>query len=289
MKKVLEFPIRLLVIIAGTISIFAIPYLFRLGDTLTFTLEPLGSFIKLRLMEMAGITKPNSLSLFEELNAAEAYRYSMTILGISLLVAIVIGIFGAIIIQMSPRTIRNGLKKVIDFIGVVPDLFIIFLFQFVIITLYKETGLKFLQLYGMFGNKPLFVPIVTTSFLPALMLMQFLIKELAQEESKDYVQYTVAKGLKPFRILLVHMVRNIFPLVVIQLRTIIWVLLSNLYLLEFMFNLPGFTKTFMITYGQGDFLVFVICLLLFTLPLLIIEAVSFIVLKFYNGKEAASL
>ncbi|WP_462413234.1 ABC transporter permease subunit [Neobacillus sp. Marseille-QA0830] len=289
MKKTLELPLRLLFMIAGSISFFAIPYLFKVGDTLTFTLEPLWGFIKLRVWALTQIIKPNSLALLDELNAGESYRYSMTILSVSLFVVILTGIFLAILLQMAPGIIRRPLKKVIDFFEVVPDLFIIFLFQFVIITLYKETGLKILQLYGIFGQKPLFVPIATISFLPAMMLMQFIIKELEQEESKDYVQYSLVKGLSRFRILFVHMVRNIIPLFVIHLRTILWVLLSNLYLLEFMFNLPGFTKTFMISYGKDDFLVMVILLLLFMLPLLIIEAISFLVLKFYKGKGAASL
>jgi len=289
MKKVLELPLRLFCIIAGSISVFAIPYLFVMGDSVTFTLDPLWDFMKLRLMALMELTEPNSLNLLDQLNAAESYRYTMAILAISLAVVIISGIFWAIIVQMAPRIIRQALRKVLDFFEVVPDLLIIFLFQFVIIALYKETGLKILQLYGMFGHKPIFVPIVTISFLPSLMLMQFLIKELGQEESKDYVQYNIAKGLAPFRILLVHMVRNIFPLLVIQLRTILWILLSNQYLLEYMFELPGITKTFKIAFNQGDFLVLMILLLVFTMPLLIIEAISYLVFRFYNGKEAANL
>jgi peptide/nickel transport system permease protein len=85
------------------------------------------------------------------------------------------------------------------------------------------------------------------------------------------------------------MIRNIFPLFIIQLRTSIWIILTNPYLLEFMFNINGFTKTFPIAMGMGEFLLLVICLLLFTLPLLLIEALSLLVLTFFKGKNSVSL
>ncbi|WP_310199212.1 hypothetical protein [Neobacillus niacini] len=95
--------------------------------------------------------------------------------------------------------------------------------------------------------------------------------------------------MRKSRIFIVHMIRNIFPLFIIQLRTSIWIILSNLYLLEFMFNINGFTKTFPIAMGMGEFLLLVICLLLFTLPLLLIEALSLLVLTFFKGKNSVSL
>ncbi|MFJ7727332.1 hypothetical protein ACIQXV_14330 [Neobacillus sp. NPDC097160] len=118
------------------------------------------------------------MGLFEQMNMAESYRYSMTIVFASLMVVIIVGMLGALMVQMAPQKIGKLFRKVTDFFESVPDLLVIFLFMFFVITLYKTTGLKFLQLYGIFGHKPYFVPIVTIFFLPTLFFMQFLIKTL---------------------------------------------------------------------------------------------------------------
>ncbi len=156
--------------------------------------------------------------------------------------------------------------------------------------LYKETGIKFLQLYGVFGAKPYFVPIMTVSFLPLFLLIQFLIKVMTDEQSQQYVLYAKAKGIGRLRTLLIHIMRNIFPLSVLQLRTIVWVLLSNIYLVEYLFNINGFTQQFLkiISMG-GDFASLVVCLLMFSIPLLVIEAVGWTISKLIRGKEHVTI
>ncbi|WML56601.1 ABC transporter permease subunit [Neobacillus sp. PS2-9] len=289
MKKYLDLPLRIILMISGILFVFALPTLIGIGKTLTINFKPFREFVEINIHKLTQIKDPQFIGLIEQINMAESYRYSMTIVFASILVVIIVGMLGAIMVQLAPKKIGNMFKKVINFFESVPDLLIIFLFMFFVITLYKTTGLKFLQLYGIFGHKPYFVPIVTIGFLPTLFFMQFLIKALEGEESRDYVLYLKAKGIRKSRILIVHMIRNIFPLFIIQLRTSIWIILSNLYLLEFMFNINGFTKTFPIAMGMGEFLLLVICLLLFTLPLLIIEAISLLVLTFFKGKESVSL
>jgi peptide/nickel transport system permease protein len=289
MKKYLDLPLRIVLMISGILFVFALPTLIGIEKALTINFKPFREFVEINIHKLTQIKDPQFLSLFEQMNMAESYRYSMSIVVTSLLVVIIVGMLGALMVQLAPRKIGNLFRKMTDFFESVPDLLIIFLFMFFVITLYKTTGLKFLQLYGIFGHKPYFVPIVTVSFLPTLFFMQFLIKALEGEESRDYVLYLKAKGIRKSRILIVHMIRNIFPLLIIQLRTSIWIILSNLYLLEFMFNINGFTKTFPIAMGMGEFLLLVICLLLFTLPLLVIEAISLLVLTFFKGKESVSL
>jgi peptide/nickel transport system permease protein len=289
MTKLLELPLRIFLMITGIIFVFALPSLIGIRKSLIFTLDSFWEYVESTFSKLTQTDYLYIVTLLDQMNIAESYRYSMTIVFISLLLVISFGMVTAILIQNAPKKLRNTFKKVINFFEGVPDLLIIFLFQFFVITLYQSTGIKFLQLYGIFGQKPYFVPIITISCLPVLFLIQFLIKVLEEEEVKDYVLYLKAKGLSQFNILVVHMLRNIFPLFIIQLRTSIWIILSNIYLLEYMFNIQGFTKTFQSATESGEFLVLIICLLLFTLPLLIMEAVSYIVLKFFKGKESTSL
>jgi len=178
MKKYLDLPLRIVLMISRILFVFALPTLIGIGKTLTINFKPFWKFIEINIQKLTQINDPQFMGLFEQMNMAESYRYSMTIVFASLMVVIIVGMLGALMVQMAPKKIEKLFRKVTDFFESVPDLLVIFLFMFFVITLYKTTGLKFLQLYGIFGHKPYFVPIVTIFFLPTLFFMQFLIKTL---------------------------------------------------------------------------------------------------------------
>lgn len=287
MKQVLKLPVRIVLMLAGFIFMMNLPFLTFGTKIFNFNFEP---FWKYAVTDAKLLLKLWDSTNFEQLNQfplADSYRYSMSLLIICLLVVVFVGLILAFLVMIAPRKIRNIIKKGINLIEGIPDLFVIFLFMFFVITLYQNTGLKFLQLYGVFGNRPYFVPTITISFLPTLLFTQFLIKVLEEEESKIYVLFGKAKGVGRMKLLFIHLVPNILPLMIFQLRTSIWIILSNIYLIEFIFNIPGFTKTFgfFLFMGGGNIAALSLCLLLFTLPLLMIEALGFFVSRRFSGKE----
>ncbi|MDP4085005.1 MAG: ABC transporter permease subunit [Bacillota bacterium] len=233
---------------------------------------------------------PNYLEYLNVLPIAESYEYTMTILATSLLLVFFLAILTAVCVLLTPRRVQNRLKNVINFFEAVPDLLVIFLLQFLVIFLFKKTGLKIFQLYGIFGAKPYFIPVVTVSFLPFFLLLQFLIKVMTEEQNQHYVVYLRAKGIGMVRILLVHIFRNIFPLLLLQLRVIVWVILANIYLIEYMFNLNGFTKVFQKNiFLLKDFPMLIVCLVMLAIPLVAVETVGLLLTKKLNGKESARL
>lgn len=283
--------IRVCLIIAGFLFIFNLPFLLWIGkDSVLLNFRIFWDQAVSDFLYLFHPNDENYLKLFNELRIAESYQYTMTILLAALALIIFIAFFIVLLIMLAPLKIRNRIRSAVNFFEAVPDLLVIFLFQFSVITLYKTTGLKFLQLYGVFGNKPYFVPIMTISFLPLFLFLQFLIKVITEEQMNEYVLYLKAKGIGKLRILLVHIIRNISPLVVLQLRTIVWVLLSNIYLVEYMFNINGFTKQFhWLIFRGGDFTSLVICLLMLAMPLVVLESAGWIASKRMNRKEAVGL
>lgn len=92
------------------------------------------------------------------------------------------------------------------------------------------------------------------------------------------------------RILFIHMFRNIFPLLFVQLRTTVWVILANIYLVEYIFNLNGFTNDLQkIIFHKGDVSSLIVCLLMLALPLLAIEAVGWLMIRQMKGREVSGL
>lgn len=291
MKRFFRIFIRLVLIVAGFLFIFNLPSLLGIGKNhVVLNFKTLWVNVKTDFQLLVDIKGIGYLDFFKKLEIAESYQYTMTILLVSLLFISCLATVSAVLIILSPKKVRNRLKSGINFFEAVPDLLVIFLFQFFVITLYKSTGLKFLQLYGLFGHKPYFVPIMTVSFLPFFLLLQFLIKVIDEEQIQQYVLYARAKGMGRIRTLLVHIMRNIVPLLILQFRTIVWVLLSNIYLVEVLFNINGFNQQFIkIVFMGEDFPSLVACLLMLSMPLLVIEAAGWLISKLIKGKEVVNL
>jgi len=291
MKRLLRGIIRLVLMISGLLVTFNLPFIFGIGnDTIRISFQTFWRFFDVDVLNLLNLNDPNYFAFFKVLPIAETSQYTMTLLAGSLLVVIFLGMLAAVAVMTSPQKVRNRLKVGINFFEAVPDLLVIFLFQFFTIVLFKATGIRIFQLYGIFGAKPYFIPIVTVSFLPFFLLLQFLIKALTEEERRDYVSYLRAKGISRVRILFIHMFRNIFPLLFVQLRTTVWVILANIYLVEYIFNLNGFTNDLQkIIFHKGDVSSLIVCLLMLALPLLAIEAVGWLMIRQMKGREVSGL
>ncbi|NRD80812.1 ABC transporter permease subunit [Bacillus sp. BRMEA1] len=287
MKTIFRLVIRLVLIISGFLYTFNLPHLFGIeNDKIKISFQVFGRLVMKELFAFVQLKDPNYLVPLKELPIVESYQYTMTILAASLLVVLFLAMLIAVFVMLSSGKVQTYLKYGINFIEGVPDLLVIFLFQIFVIALYKNTGLRIFQLYGIFGAKPYFIPVVTVSFLPVFLLAQFLIKVMAEEHNQLYVLYLKAKGISMIRILLVHIFRNIFPLLLLQMRTIIWLILANIYLIEYMFNLNGFTK---VIQRIIDFPSLVICLFMMAIPFVVVEAGCWLLIKRLNRKETVSL
>ncbi|MCM3116790.1 ABC transporter permease subunit [Neobacillus sp. MER 74] len=291
MKRFFRGLVRIVLIIGGFLFIFNLPSLLGIGkDHIEVNFESFWVNLKSDFQLLLQANQDKYIEILKKLHIAESYQYTMTILLCSLLFIIFLAMISALLIFLSPEKVKNKLKNGLNFFEGIPDLLIILLFQFFVITLYKSTGLKFLQLYGLFGHKPYFVPIMTVSFLPFFLLLQFLIKIIDEEQEQQYVLYAKAKGMDRVWTLLVHMLRNIFPLLILQLRTIVWILLSNIYLVEILFNISGFNQQlFKIIFMDGEFFILVMCLLMLSIPLVIIETAGWFISKLIKGKGAVSI
>jgi ABC-type dipeptide/oligopeptide/nickel transport system permease component len=206
-------------------------------------------------------------------DGADQYYYSMSLLSISLLIVSIAGILISTFIMMFPSFVRTRLQRLIDFTTTTPELVIIFLLQYVAIYAYKTFDIKLFRLYGTVHNEPYFVPIIIITFLPTIFLIQFLIKEYIKEEQREYVLFARAKGIPLWTIYVKHMIRNIFPYFLIHLRTIIWFLLTNVFVVENLFNMQGIkgVQQYMFRERGMDF---ILELMLFTIPILLANVLA---------------
>ncbi|MEH7303456.1 hypothetical protein V7110_24735, partial [Neobacillus drentensis] len=74
----------------------------------------------------------------------------------------------------------------------------------------------------------------------------------------------------------------------IHLKYIVWFLLSSIYLIEHILNIKGYSAALTYMYGTRVVL-FVVGLLLFSLPLVIVSAVGYVVKLIMIRKETPSI
>ncbi|UYZ21546.1 hypothetical protein [Mesobacillus jeotgali] len=104
-------------------------------------------------------------------------------------------------------------------------------------------------------------------------MTQIIVLKIFEELDKQYILLAKAKGLSYFYMLNVHVVRNISQDLKGHFKTIVWMMLSTLFMVEYIFNLNGL-MLFNIKYVSVELFVFS-CILFFTPFFLIYRLIDF--------------
>jgi peptide/nickel transport system permease protein len=208
----------------------------------------------------------------------KVYPQSITYLIGGLIFSLLVGIIFSILYMLLPSLVRTAIRRVILAIESMPDVFIILLVQLTVIWVYKNTGLLMFNIVNVYQTKAYFLPILAISILPLLYVIKYLILTMEEESQKIYVEFAKGKGLNNIYILIVYLLKNIAAQLFGQLKTIFWILLSNLLMLEIIFNIYGITR-FVADYGVENPHLAAICLIAIFLPFFVLFAAGSILIK----------
>ncbi|WP_240904033.1 ABC transporter permease subunit [Bacillus sp. N1-1] len=100
---------------------------------------------------------------------------------------------------------------------------------------------------------------------------------------KPYVELAKTKGLEPTKIFLVHIFRNTILSTYFHSRSIIWFTLSNLFIMEYVFNLNGLIR-FMYEHPTSE--IFTVSALLLFIPIFLFLTVYQLVAERAAQEEA---
>jgi peptide/nickel transport system permease protein len=123
-----------------------------------------------------------------------------------------------------------------------PDIFLIFLMQYFIIITFKKTGLLLFNIVDSYNDPAFMMPVLCLSALPTVFLTKNLLNSFKDEEKQLYVELALGKGMTKTYVLVVHILRNALLSLFRHFKTIFWFTLSNLFILEIMFNIRGVMK-----------------------------------------------
>jgi peptide/nickel transport system permease protein len=202
------------------------------------------------------------------------FFYSMKTLGMGLFVATVMAFLLSYVIVLFFEKKKDYILSFIEIIRSIPDVLWMFLLQAGVVWVFKTFGVKFVQTTSLGSdNQAVLLPLIGLSLPIFLFLTQIIVLKIFEELDKQYILLAKAKGLSYFYMLNVHVVRNISRDLKEHFKTIVWMMLSTLVMVEYIFNLNGL-MLFNIKYVSVELFVFS-CILFFTPFFLIYRIIDF--------------
>ncbi|PEM50118.1 ABC transporter permease subunit [Bacillus wiedmannii] len=245
-KNTLEALIHFLLALLGIICLGALPEMFRgLRIDVGNYLEALINLI-IKLVHPLSLTYGPSgatRSLFPQILIM--YKNTVIIFICSFIVSLIISFIIVFFMLQCESRVKDKIKAVFLFIESIPDILVILSLQIFVVWVFKITGTLVVNIAAV-ADKPIFLlPIISLSIPTTIMFIKLLLLKFEAELEKDYVLFAKAKGLNKFHILKIHVLRNVVLSVLYFSKTNIWFMLSNLYIIEWIYNAIGifiFTK-----------------------------------------------
>ncbi|MBB6638422.1 ABC transporter permease subunit [Cohnella thailandensis] len=290
MLKVAKTVIAIPGLLAFVLLVAVLPILLQLGENgSSIRLNWSGGFASIRDY-FAGIGTGESFrflsgrterSFWEQIGSF--FNVSLFYVAAGALIGTTIGILVGIYLGLSRA---EWLKRVVEFIGALPDFVIILLLQFLVVYIASETGIVVFRVASLSTDHPaVMLPLISMIVLPANYMIRNVAQQMKMTLSEDYIGFAKARGLGKTYIVFFHALPNVLPFIKADLHKLLGIMMGNLFIVEYLFNMHGVTKLLYadaFAYEGYQYDVVVNGLL----SLLAVYAIVFIVLKlFLRGWE----
>ncbi|MDM5188335.1 ABC transporter permease subunit [Bacillus sp. DX4.1] len=277
LKKAAQFILQLFAIVLSLLLLLNIPYLFmNQGE---FSFQP-NQFIQHFTTMLKEITSLQSLTIhipsigsFKTIplfpTVFDPYIYSFTILFAAFFLALFISSSMAFLYFLSKKNIKKWIDRMVFVLEAVPDMMIMICLQMFFIWIIKQIGDSPVTIISFRENRAYLLPILSLTVLPTLQMFRMMVLYIKEEHEKHYVEVAYGKGLSSSYILCIHLLKNISIHFFHHLKTIFVFLLSNLFVLEFVFNMSGIIQ-FLFRMGSFSASVTFVLLIMILLPFYIL-------------------
>ncbi|WP_409252364.1 ABC transporter permease subunit [Bacillus sp. SCS-153A] len=212
------------------------------------------------------------------------FGYSFLLLITAFAIAVVVSASISYLIMFLPRWAYRISMRILDVFDSLPDVLIVVSLQLFIIWLFKQTDILLFDIYKLGEDKIYVLPIVCLSVLPIAFLTKQFLFQIREEEDRPYVEYSFSKGFSKAYTLWVHLFRNVWIQFYYHIKPIFLLMLSNLLIIEILFNINGFMFVLLAT-ATAKPSAFFIGMLLIYIPFFIIFSISRILLTKTIGGE----
>ncbi|AAU18106.1 ABC transporter permease subunit [Bacillus cereus] len=191
---------------------------------------------------------------------------------LSLLIAYILVVW---VLQRShmKQKMWNGIFLTLESI---PDILLILLSQLLVVILFQKTGFMPIKLAGIGEERIRLLPIICLTIPTTLLFIKLLIFRFKEELEKEYSLFAKSKGLSLRHILTHHISRNVLLTTIYYAKTNILFMLSNLYIIEWIFNTYGM---FVFVKENSKLEIFTVSLVILYVPLFILFRILHTLLK----------
>lgn len=263
----MEVTIQFIISILGIICLGALPKLFY-GFELNASkyIESLKEVFA-NLMDISNLQYVRDKFLFPQLFVH--YKETIIIFGAAFFISLFVAFCIVYMIMSSSPRIQHRIKSFLIFLESIPDILLILGSQILVIWFFKQTGFLPFQIAAIGGESIRGLPIFCLSIPTTIMFVKMLVLRFENELEKDYVLFAKAKGLNRFHILNRHILRNVLLSTLFFAKTNVFFMLSNLYIIEWIFNTGGIFM-FLKSYEGIRVEVFIVSVLLIYIPIFIL-------------------
>jgi peptide/nickel transport system permease protein len=181
--------------------------------------------------------KDRTHSILQDISA-----YFSTSLHYLLLAGFLSVVIGMLISAWYSKSKKEWIKDIIGFLGTIPDFILVIFLQLGVIFIYESTGLRIARVASRSADENGYLlPLITLTLIPAIYLIRTLSERTYDVLSEDYILTAKAKGLRKGFIHIHHVVRNVLPYLKADLHKVLAIMMSNLFIVEYLFNIRGLT------------------------------------------------
>ncbi|WP_141532587.1 ABC transporter permease subunit [Bacillus cereus] len=149
----------------------------------------------------------------------------------------------------------------------IPDILLILLSQLLVVIMFQKTGFMPIKLAGLGEERIRLLPIICLTIPTTLLFIKLLLLRFKEELEKEYSLFAKSKGLSLRHILTHHISRNVLLTTIYYAKTNILFMLSNLYIIEWIFNTYGM---FVFVKENSKLEIFTVSLVILYVPLFIL-------------------
>ncbi len=208
----------------------------------------------------------------------QLFGYSFTLLLLAFLLAAFISTIISYLFMFLPRKVYRFCFRLLDLIDSLPDVLIIVFIQLFIIWYFKHTDILLFDIYTLGEEKIYLLPIICLAIMPIAFLTKHFLFQLREEEEKPYVEYSFSKGFSRGYTIWVHLFRNVWIHFYYHIKPIFLLMLSNLLIIEILFNINGFMNV-LLDVSSNTPSAFFLGMLMIYIPFFIVFTIGAVFLK----------
>lgn len=162
------------------------------------------------------------------------------------------------------RSKHGWLKDILGFLSAIPDFILILLLQMGVAIIYESTGIRVAKAASMSTENPaILLPLITLTLIPTVYLIRTLSEHTYDELTENYILTARSKGMGKIYILFRHALRNILPFLKADLHKVVAIMIGNLFIVEYLFNIRGLTRLIFSKYYSYQYDLVICCLFSF--------------------------